>query len=268
VWPGFFETLDIRIVRGRALQDADMTASPRVAVVSEAMARRYWPDEDALGKRFSLGRNPEVEIVGVARDVLLDEFLETARPYAYLPHAGEAGDLTLVVWSATGSNVAPPVVAALKALDPNLPIIGPRTIEDHLSDRMDGERGLSRLLAVAGALALVLAALGLYGIVAYTVARRTREIGVRIALGAGARDVVGLFVAEGLRLSVAGVLLGLLPAVAVTYLLRGMLVGIGVGDPPTLAACALILGAIATAASLAPSWRAARVDPATALRAE
>jgi predicted permease len=268
VWPGFFETLDIEIVRGRTLLDSDMTGTPRVAVVSEAMAQRYWPSDDAIGRRFALGRGPEVEIVGVARDVLLDEYLETARPYAYLPHAGEAGDLTLVVWSATGGNIAPLVVAALKALDPNLPIVGPRTIEEHLADRMDGERALSKLLGVAGTLALVLAALGLYGIVAYTVARRTREIGVRIALGAEAHDVVRLFVAEGLRLSLAGVLLGLLPAVAVTYLLRGMLVGIGVGDPPTLAACALILGAVAAAASLAPSWRAARVDPTVALRAE
>jgi predicted permease len=270
VWPHFFETLGIPVVRGRALDERDLTSPPAAAVVSEEAARRFWPDREPLGQRFRLQGpdGPALEVVGVARDLLLDEFTEQPRPYVYLPPAAEPGETALVAW-VTGDrgSVLRALSRRVAELDPNLPMEG-RTIEDHLRDRMDGERGLTTLLGISAALALALAAFGLYGAMAFTVTRRTREIGLRMALGADRVQVRRQFLREGLRLGALGAAIGLPPAIGVTVLLAGTLVGVGPVEPLPLAGAALLLAVVTLAAGLVPAQRASRVDPMLALRCE
>jgi len=270
VWPRFFETLDIPLVRGRPLDERDLTSPPAAAVVSEETVRRFWPDREPLGQRFRLQGpdGPVLEVVGVARDVLLDEFTERPRPYVYLPPEAAPGETALVAWVAGDRGSALRALSYRVAeLDPNLPIEA-RTIEDHLRDRMDGERGLTRLLGISAALAVTLAAFGLYGVMAFAVTRRTREIGLRMALGADRADVGRQFLREGLRLGALGAAIGLLPAIGVSALLAGALVGVGPVEPLPLAGAALLLAAVTVAAGLVPARRASRVDPMLALRCE
>jgi predicted permease len=267
----FFSTLQMPIVRGRELRDSDGRATPQVAVVNETMAARLWPAGDALGRRFSLGRPdaPAVEVVGIARDVLMDEFGEPSRPFVFLPHSGRAEEVALIAWSRLDAGTTlRSLETAVHELDADVALFEQKTMADHLADRMDGERGLSRMLGFAGVLALGLAAFGLYGVMAYTVGRRTREIGVRLALGARREDVLRLFLRDGLRLALRGLLFGALPSFAVSLLLSRMLFGVKAVDPVTMAGAASLLAAAALLASYVPARRAVRVDPLAALRAE
>ena len=160
------------------------------------------------------------------------------------------------------------VEGVIRGLDRDLPVISSRPVREYVAERLDGERALSKLLTICGAVALALAGLGLYGVTAYGVARRTREIGVRMALGADRSDVLRLFVGEGLQLATRGLLWGILPAIAATYALSGLLVGVFPVDPVTLLASSLILVAVTLLAAYVPARRATRVDPLVALRTE
>jgi putative ABC transport system permease protein len=267
----FFSTIALPIRRGRALNDGDQSRPPHVAVVSEALAARLSPALDVIGRRIRLGSpaDPPVEIVGVAANAVVDEFGERPMPTVYLPHDGSAGEFSVIAWTSLapgGSFKA--VDDAVHSLDASLAIFEPMTMEQHLADRMDGERGMSRMLGVAGALALGLAAFGLYGVTTYTVTRRTREIGVRVALGASRRAVLRLILGDAARLAVTGIVLGLVPGIALTYLLSGMIFGIGLADPIALAIATALLTSAALLASYLPARRALRVNPLSALRSE
>jgi predicted permease len=271
VWPDFFDTMGIRILRGRALANADLTPTPSTAVVNETLARRFWPDGDPIGQRFSVNgpRGPFVEVVGIARDTVVDEYTEDPWPVAYFPGGDSTGDVALLAWMDGEPAAALRTLEAhVHALDADVAVFQPQTIRQHMADRLDSERGLTRLLSVMGGLALGLAAIGLYGVIAYTVARRTREIGVRVALGAQAGDIVGLFVRDAARLALLGVGLGIPPAIAITALLAGSLVGVTVADPPTIGAVTLVLVAVSLLAAYLPATRAARVDPVVALKTD
>ena len=206
-------------------------------------------------------------MIGVVRDTQIDEFTERPWPAAYLPHQREPGQVAILAWSSRGAaDVIREIEAVVRRLDPDLPLHASRPLRQYVAERLDGERALSSLMTLCGGLALVLAALGLYGVMAYSVSRRTREIGIRMALGADRRGVVRLFLHDALRLAAVGVGVGLLPAVAVTYALAGMLVGVSAGDPLTLAGAASVLLASTLAAAGLPTLRATRVDPVVALR--
>jgi predicted permease len=271
VWPRFFATMEIGIVRGRALDERDMAGSPATAVVSETMARTHWPDRDPIGQRFSMqgARGPFVEIVGVASDTITDELNERPWAFAYLPGRAANNDVALLAWvDGDRAQALRSLESEVHALDSSVAVFAPKTLEQHIADRQDGERGLSRILGVMGAIAVTLAAIGLYGVVAYTVARRTREIGVRVALGAQPRDVVRLFVADAARLALVGLAIGVVPAVGVTALLASSLVGVRIADPPTIAAVTTILSIVVLLAAYIPARRATRIDPLAALRTE
>jgi putative ABC transport system permease protein len=280
VTPGYFETLGMTLVAGRFLTPADDGDGRMVAVVNETMAARYWPNTDAVGQRFHLGTldQPWIEIVGVARDVRHNAVVEDQRAEMYLPHAqfGRATGggtpprgMSLVVRT-RGEPLA--LVAAVReqvrALDPSLPVSEVRTLDEIAAGAVAQPRFTSMLFGVFGALSLGLAAIGLYGVIAYTAARRTREMGIRIALGARGRSVEGLVVREGVALALAGAGLGVLGALWATRFLAGQLYGVDPLDPVTFVAVPLVLLAVAATASYLPARRAARISPIVALRTE
>jgi predicted permease len=271
VWPGFFETMGIPVLKGRSFVPADRRRTPDVAIVSEAFVRRYWPDRDPIGQHVSVDgpSGPFLEVVGVARDVKIDELSEAPRPFVYLPHDGAATEMSLVVRTSVDPvGVLPTLERLVASLDPTLPVVAPLTLEQHLLQRLDRERALTRVLGLAGVLALALAMLGLHGVLAYVVSRRRREIGVRLALGAAPIDIRRLILGQGLRVTAVGIGIGLLPAIALTYAMAGSIVGVRVADPPTLAGVTMIFVFVAIAAAYLPARRATKVDPITALRAE
>jgi len=271
VYTDFFKTMGIAILAGRDFTAADLREGADAAIVSQTMAQRFWPNGDAIGQRFSVdgAKGPFRAIVGIARDVRIDEFTERPWPAAWLPYGDEAGELVILAASPRPpSQVLREIDGAIRAIDADLPLYSARPVRAYVAERLDGERALSKLLTICGAVALALAGLGLYGVTAYGVTRRTREIGVRMALGAERSDVMRLFMREGLRLAMRGVMWGVLPAIIATYALSGMFVGVFPIDPLTLiASAALLVGATLLAAYL-PARRATRVDPLVALRTE
>jgi putative ABC transport system permease protein len=280
VSPGYLETLGVTLVGGRLLDERDSAASRLVAVVSEELVRKAWPGKDPLGKRVRRVRagqpGPWMTVVGVVRDVREDRFgFRTPRPVWYLPYAQQtlplpvSLPLNLVVRA--GGRTAPVAAAlreAIRAVDPAQPVAALAPMSGHLSDVLRGERFGAVVMGTLGALGLILAALGLYGVMAYSVSQRGHEIGLRMALGARPRDVLRLVLGEGGALVAIGLGLGLVAAFAVGRLLASTLHDVGPGDPPTFVLVALVLGATGLVASWLPARRAARVDPMTALRSE
>jgi predicted permease len=271
VWPEFFATLNIPIVAGRPLDPRDMAPGTSTAVISQTMAERYWPGRSAVGERFSISgpRGPFIEVVGVARDTYTDELTEQPWAAAYFPRQPSGEDISLIAHS-----VLPPgetlrsLAAQMRSLDANVAVFNPMTLREHIANRLDGERGLSRLLTLTGVLALSLAGIGLYGVVAYTVVRRTREIGVRIALGAQPQEVIRLFLWDAGRLALFGLGAGIGPALVIAALLESSLVGVGTADPTALTGVIVVLTIVTVVAAYLPARRAARIDPLAALRAE
>jgi predicted permease len=268
---GYFETLGTPIVRGRGFTEQDREGARRVAVVNETMARRYWPGGDATGHRIRLGEaGPSLDVVGVARDGKYGFIGEDPRPYFFLPLAQNySSPITMIVRSAADPKVlAGMLEREVSALDPDLPAFGMMTLEEFR------RRSLSALEAGAiysvsfGLLALGLAAVGLYGVVSYAVGQRTREIGVRVALGAGRGDVLRMVLGGALRLGLAGVALGLGLAFGAAPLLASVLHGVSGRDPLVFGVAPAVLLAVVLLASLVPARRAARVEPRVALRSE
>jgi predicted permease len=276
VSPDYFKTMGIQLSRGRAFDASqDRADSPGAVVVSETAARRYWPGEDAVGKRLSIG-NPEnpddwLTVVGVANDVRQFQLDADPKPQMYLTYA-QAGFFVprnlVVSTSVEPLSVAVAVRNAVWGIDRDQPVSNVRTMEDVLSDSIARQRFSMLLLGIFAAVALLLAAVGLYGVMTYAVAQRTREIGVRMALGAQAGDVLKLVVAHGLKLALAGVALGLVAAFVLTRLMSSLLFGVSPTDPATLATISLVLVAVALLASYIPARRATKVDPLIALRYE
>jgi putative ABC transport system permease protein len=270
--PNLLRTLGVPLVAGREFTMADTPGAPPVALINESMARKFWPGEDPVGKRFKLGgfasTNPWMTVVGVARDVRhwgLDDELRPSflRPYA---QAGWPFGTVLVKTAAEPLSLVTPVKRALAIAEPGQPVARVGTMEAVVAASVAGRRFPMLLLSTFAALALALAAVGIAGVVGYSVAQRTQEIGVRMALGAEARDVLRMVLGQTLAWTGCGLLAGLLASAVLLRFLTTLLYGVRPLDPAVLGAAALLLTAVATAASLLPARRAARVDPASVLR--
>jgi putative ABC transport system permease protein len=268
--PGTLPTLRIRLLEGRDVAATDTADSPAAVLVSATMAKRFWPGESAVGKRLTLSFYPGVkrEVVGVVADVKLRGLAQT-EPIAavYVPHA-QMSTHWLALLVRTGqdpASVASAVRAAVRSVDPDQPILGVGTMEEHLGETLSHPRFNMLLLAVFAVLALVLSALGIYSVLSYAVRRRTREIGIRMALGANRRDVLRLIVFQGMRPALIGLAVGLAGALALGRALSSLVFGVRATDPLTFAAVSLLLGLVALAACAVPAWRASRVHPTEAL---
>jgi predicted permease len=272
VSPEYFETLDVPILRGRGFDRRDSEAAPLVAIVSETMARRFWGSGEVIGRSFR-DRGPDgprVEIVGVARDTKVRTLGEDPRPYLYLPFEQKYQALMYFVVRTAGDPAGMPEMARreLVAVDPDIPLFEAKTMSDHLGLMLFAPRMGAALLSAFALLAVVLASLGLYGVVAYAVSRRTREVGIRVALGANRAQVVRMVVREGMMLVVAGLVSGLALAAVATRPMSNWLYGVGAGDPVTFGVAGALLAGVALLASYVPARRAAKVDPMVALRYE
>ena len=267
VGPGYFETMGIRILAGRAVGAQDADGRPLVAVINETMARRYWPGQDPVGRSFDFGAGP-TRIVGVAADGKYGTLQEAPRNFLYVPLAQFfRHDALLVVRTAGDPEAVVPMLhATLKGIDPNLPLFDVRTVEEHRSMAALVPRIGGTVLGVFGGLALLLAVTGLYSVVAGAVTLRTREIGVRVALGATRGSIVRLVVQQGVRLTAAGIAIGAALSAAAAFALRSQLMGVAPIDPLSFGATTVLLGGVALLACLVPALRAARLDPVRALR--
>lgn len=272
---GYFRAVGIPLLAGRALEPTDRADGEQVVVVSQAMARRYFPGGDAVGRRINLDTaagpdEPWMTIVGVVGDVRHAGFDGPPRPEIYFPYAQFPWAFGTVVLRTAGEPMATAgaLRAALAEIDPDLPLVEIRPLKDYLAESTARRRFLTILLGLFAAVAAALAALGLYGVIAYGAVQRRREIGIRIALGARRGPVQWSIVARGLALAVAGVALGTAGAFALRRLLAAQLFEISASDPVTYAAVALLLAAVAALASWLPARRAAAVDPAIVLRGE
>jgi len=271
VTPGYFATLQIPLRQGRDFTDADIEGRPRVAIVNEAFVRRLSPDVSPLGRRLADSLGETQEIVGVVGDVTLASLDAEQRPTIYVPFAQLAvGALTFVVRTsgpepeALGRTVA----SVIREIDPNQPVSDIRPLDDVVSRSLVRPRVASAALGLFAAAALLLAAIGVYGVVAYGVSQRRAEFGVRLALGAQPGDVVRLVLRQSLVMVLGGVVAGAALAVPLSTTLRTLLFGVGPGDPLTLAAVAALLVGAGVLASYLPARRGTRVDPVSALRAE
>jgi putative ABC transport system permease protein len=273
VYPNSFSALGIPLVTGRDFDSEDSHESQAVAVINESMARGFFGDENPVGRRFGFAvpiRSVGIEIIGVVKDAIYKSLREPSRPMFYLPfsQAGTGrGQMTLVVRTAGDPG---PVVDAMRrevrALDPGMPMFEVETLNTQIAASLSQERLVATLSSVFGVLALFLACIGLYGVMAYDVTRRTREIGIRMALGATARQVVELVLGETLWLVGIGVVIGLGAALIATRWVESLLFGLQPHDPLTIGLAVLVLLAVAALAGYLPARRASRVDPMVALR--
>jgi predicted permease len=274
VAPGFFSTVGIPIRAGRDIHDTDVLGSPNVALVNESFARYFFKDQSPIGRRIGLGRRPgryDIEIVGLVPDGKSSTLREKPLRFVYVPFAQEPsiGGLTFYVRSSVD---APSFEARLRAavsrVDPTLPVTDLKTMEAQIGESLFVERMVASLSAAFGLLATVLAAVGLYSVMSHAVAVRTREIGLRVALGADGRSVLLLVLREVAVLAALGVAIGLPGGYGLGRIVESQLYGLTARDPLTLGVATLALLATALVAGLVPALRAARVDPMTALRYE
>ena len=275
VSPGYFDTMSIPLLMGRKLTEQDTETTPNAVVISETMARRYWPAEDPIGKSIAAGRitSPEdwIQVVGVVKDVRQFELNAEPKPQMYMAYrqAGffEPRDL-VVKTDVDPSSLAAPVRNAIWEIDKDQPVSNIQTMEEILADSIARQRFSMLLLAIFAAVALVLAGVGIYGVMSYSVAQRTREIGIRMALGAQTGAVLKLAVGYGMKLVLAGLVIGLIAAFALTRVMSTLLFGVTATDPATFTLISLLLIAVAVVASYIPARRATRVNPIIALRYE
>lgn len=277
VAPGYFETLSIPLREGRLLEPTDRSDSPKVAVVNETLARHFWPGESAIGKRLKQGWpenvgefNPWREIVGVVGDVKQYGLGQKSQMQIYIPlDQGPLWDVHVALRAETDPMaLTEPATRAVHALDPDVPVFEVKTMESVIDSSVAPRRFTMVLLGLFAALALILAAIGLYGVIAYSVARRTQEIGIRMTVGAQRRDIFRLVVREGLGWSLLGAGIGLSGALVASRLLESSLYGVGARDPLTFSIVPAVLLTVAALACAIPALSACRVDPMRALRAE
>lgn len=280
VTDGYIESIGERVIRGRSITAADRTDTQPVALINETMARTYWPGRDALGGRMRLGgsdpKRPFVTVVGIVADVKHNGITGVVKEKFYIPHTQwhvstsfPIRSLVLTVKShGDPASIAGVVRREIRAMDPTLPIANVRTMDDVVGATLSAPRFTGMLLTAFAALALLLSAIGIYGVLSYVVSRRTREIGIRVAIGAGRLQVLRLVLGQGLMLTLIGVVIGLATAYWASAFMRDLVYGVTPTDPLTFAAVGVLLTAIALVASLVPALRATRVDPLVALKAE
>jgi putative ABC transport system permease protein len=269
VSPGFQRTMGIPIEAGRFIEPRDRENVERVAVINRALANQYWRNENPIGRRIVAGDNP-ITIVGIVGDVHHRSLQEAPRGQMYLSYEqfGIRG-MTVVLKSAASPTALVPVLRdAVAALDPNLPLSSIATMDTLMADSVALPRMITLLMGAFAAASLLLAAIGIYGLMAYTVTLRMQEFGVRMALGAASGDVLRLVLGQAARLAAVGILVGAVASYAAARLIATLLFGVTASDVPTFAVTAVLLGSIALAASYVPARRAVRVNPVTALRAE
>jgi len=272
VGPRYHETMGIRIVEGRGFTDQDRKGTPGVIIINEALAGKLFPGESALGKRLLLRTNtPALEIVGIGANIKHHDLTEEPIPHFDRPSLQRGyGSYTNFVVRVKGSAVdsISAVRDELRRLDASFPVSGIKTMSEQIATTLAATTLASTLIGVFGLVALLLAAVGLYGVMAYTVAQRTHEIGIRMALGAQVGDVLSLVIRDGLRLTILGVALGVGGAYALTRLVASFLYGVSPTDPAIFAVIAVALTGVALGACLVPARRATKVDPMIALRYE
>ncbi len=270
IGPDYFRTMGITLKRGRAVTERDVGDAPQVAIVNQTAAQRFWPGADPLGQRlrFSDAADAKVyEVIGVARDGKYRTLGEQQRPYIYTSLAQQDSFiLTLIVAASTEAETRTRVRGLLADMDRNLPVMEIKTMGEHLEVMLFLPRMGAALLTAMGLLGLILAAVGLYSVVACAVARRTHEVGIRIALGAGRSDVLRMLISEGMGLVAIGAGAGIVLALAATRVLAGVLYGVSSSDPATYLAVPIFLLAVALLANIVPARRATTIDPMQALR--
>jgi len=278
---GYMSAMRTPIVRGRDFNDSDVMGRPAVALISQSMANRFWPNQDPIGKHLTITFEPSAsrEIIGIVKDVKLDGLNET-RPNATLytpitqvyPEAGAAWrsfGMTLVARAqGNPNNLVASITNAIHQIDPDRPVLDVKTMEDVVAESLTPQRFNMLLLAAFAGLALLLAAVGIYSVLAYAVRQRVREIGLRMALGAQIGDVLRLVVVEGMKPTMVGLVIGILGALALGRALSSMIFGVSTRDVTTYACVSVVLVGAALFASLIPAWRATKVDPIRSLRDE
>ncbi len=269
----YFEAMGMRLVRGRALQESEgfQPEAPRVIVVNQTVVDTFFPDEDPIGASLVVaGAVGTAEIVGVVADARSVRLDRPPGPIAYAPEAFALDQICLVVRTSglAPEALIPPVRAALSQLDPTVPLANVRSLDEALRDSLAQRRLVFALIGGFAIAGLVLACVGLYGVMSYAVETRRRELSIRVALGAARGDVVGVVVRDGVRLIVIGLVVGLVATAAVTKLLASQLFGVTAHDPLVIGGAMLLLGAVALSACGLPAWRAARADPLETLRSE
>jgi predicted permease len=274
VTPGYFSTMKMRLESGRDFTDGDRDGSPSVVIVNETAARRWWPNQDPLGKTL-LQRDggPDatrsLTVVAVARDSKYRSLGEDPRPFVYVPIAQQyVPRVTIVARSTQGQRLAAELRRLLASLNANLPIVSSVTFDEHAALGLVPQRVAASVSGSLGLVGLLLAAMGIYGVAAYRVTSRTREIGVRVALGAQPGDVVRMVLRQGLRLALVGVAIGLALAAVAARLLESLLFGVGPMDPAAFVGSAGLFVVIALAACFVPARRAVSIDAMRALRHE
>jgi putative ABC transport system permease protein len=268
VSPGYFATMGVPLVRGRDFSRGDAAGSVPVAIVNESMKRLFWGEADPVGQTFSDGAPRPFSVVGVARDTKYRNLREKPRMVLYLPLAQSyASAANLVVrTSLPAAQIVDGLRARLRAIDPAMPLYNVRTLAQHVDRSLYLDRVRATLIGSLAALALALAAIGLYAVLSYMIAERTREVGVRLALGAQPGAVLRMLLGAGARLAGLGIAAGLILSFALTRLVANQLYGLTATDPVTMAGGSGLLFGVALVASFIPAWRATRIDPVVALR--
>jgi putative ABC transport system permease protein len=267
----YFKTMKVPLLRGRWFTEADRRDSPKVVLISETAARRFWPGEDPIGKPIGVGQNgfsDRVEVIGIVGDVRYGQMDEPPRPEAYISFLQSSRPNMVLSVRTQGNPTAltQAVGREVHSLNKDLPVFDVKTMNERMRDSTARARFSAILLAVFAAIALVLAAVGIYGVMSYLVTQRTHEIGIRIALGARPADVLTLVVRRGAALALAGISIGVAGALVSTRVLATLLYEVKPGDPGTYATIAVVLAATALLASYIPARRASSVDPSSALR--
>jgi predicted permease len=271
VSPSWFQTMRVPLVRGRMFSAQDRLGSPKVVLINEEAARRYFPREDPIGKRVAVyqgGFNTGAEVIGIVGDVRFGTIDSAAVPDTYISY-GQSRISRMMIFARTAGDpaaLAPSIRAAVRELAPQFPVYDVQPMTSRVSTASAQARFSAVLLGLFAAVALALAVMGIYGVMSFAVAQRTREIGIRMALGADRRRVLGLILSEGVLLAGVGVVLGVAGALAATRALRSMLFEVTPTDPWTYGAMVAVLALAALGASLIPARRAAGVDPMIALR--
>jgi predicted permease len=268
--PDYFRTMEIPLRKGRFFTEDDTADKPQVVIIDEKFAQRFWPDGDPIGKHLWFNPKKLITIVGVV-GVVKQYGMETdGKMAAYFPHQQNSDPrmFLAVRTSSETAGLAAAVVSEIHAVDPDVVVYGIRTMQERLNDSLARQRFSSTMLGAFAVFALLLAAVGLYGVMAHLVTQGTHDIGVLVALGARPGNIVGLVVRQGMGLAGVGIVVGLVCALALTRVMSSLLFGVSATDLATFAAVPALLAAVAVAATAIPAWRATRVDPMVALREE